>query len=86
MPRYHFHSADGSRDPDPEGTELPDDAAAQLAAVQFAGEVLRDDPDKLWQAGQWRVEVTDDAGVLLWTVITLAIDAPKPPTRCGDTD
>ena len=81
MPRYHFHCADGHREPDLEGTELADDEAAQHTAIAFAGEVLKYDPKDLWQKGQWRVEVTDAQGALLFTVITLAVDAPKPIER-----
>ena len=77
MPRYHFSSVDGQRDPDPEGTELADLAAARQLAVQYAGEVLQSDPAIVWHNGQWRVEVTDDEGVLLFTLLTLAIDAPE---------
>ena len=78
MPRYHFASVDGHREPDDDGMELADDEAAQLMAVKYAGEVLHSDPRELWGNGQWRVEVTNDEGVLLFTVVTLAIDAPKP--------
>ena len=76
MPRYFFGSVDGQREPDEEGEELPNLEAAQLHAMQYAGEVLKSDPALLWKHGQWRVEVTDDTGELLFTVITLAIDAP----------
>jgi hypothetical protein len=79
VPRSRFHSADGERDYDREGCELPDDEAAQIEAVRYAGEVLRWNAAALWARGQWRVEVTDDAGTLLFTVITLAVDAPRPP-------
>ena len=78
MPKYHFGSVDGHRDPDPEGSELPDLAAARVMAVRYAGEVLQSDPAIVWHNGQWRVEVTDDDGVLLFTLLTLAIDAPAP--------
>ena len=78
MPRYHFSSVDGKREPDPEGSVLVNDEAAQAMAIQYAGEVLKSDPGLLWSHGHWRVEVTDDDGRLLFTVITLAIDAPKP--------
>lgn len=80
MPRYFFHCADGARDPDRDGTVLADDAAAQVAAVTFAGETLQHSPGSLWEKGQWRVEVTGDEGALLFTVITIAVDAPKPGT------
>ena len=78
MPRYHFHCADKSRETDTEGTELANDRAAQLMAVAFAGEVLRGSPAELWDNGPWRVEVTDSNNVLLFTVLSLAVDAPRP--------
>lgn len=78
MPRYHFHCANGSREPDLEGTELEDDEAAQAMAVVFAGDVLKSDPKAIWKGGTWRVEVTDASNILLFTVITLAVDAPRP--------
>ncbi len=78
MPLYHFHSADGVRQNDESGTDLPNDEAARLVAVRFAGEMLNDHPRELWEHGQWRVEVTNDKNILLFTVITLAVGAPKP--------
>lgn len=81
MPRYHFHSADGRRWSDEEGSELASDEAARVEAVRFAGEMLRGNPTELWRHGQWRVEVTDEENVLLFTIITLAIDAPVPTRR-----
>lgn len=78
MPRYFFHSADGHREPDLDGVELPDDRAAQRAAVQLLGAALEDDPDLVWRKGQWRVEVTDQTGRLRWTVMAIAVDAPGP--------
>ena len=57
---------------------LADDRAAQMEAVVFAGETLRDQPSKLWDDGRWRVEVTDERGMLRWTVITLTVEAPVP--------
>ena len=77
MPRYHFHSADCRLDPDKDGIELADETAAQLQAVSYAGEVLRHNPRNLWEHGQWSVAVTDDVGVLLFTVVTLAVVAPE---------
>lgn len=76
MPRYFFHSADGHRNPDTEGVELPNDRAAQRAAVAYLGAALEDDPEMLWHKGNWRVEVTDETGRLKWTVMVMAIDAP----------
>lgn len=84
MPRYHFHCANGSRESDHDGTELADDETAQQMAVVFAGEVLKSDPKEIWNSGSWRVEVTDPDNVLLFTVITLAVDAPRPEAKMLD--
>ncbi|PZR42078.1 MAG: hypothetical protein DI537_62955 [Stutzerimonas stutzeri] len=81
MPRYHFYYCDSSRDLDTTGTELAGDQAAQHAAIAFAGEVLRFSPTTLWDRGHWRIEVTDAEGMLLFTILTLAINAPKPIRR-----
>lgn len=86
MPRYHFDSVDGRRDPDPDGLDLPNDHAARSMAVRYAGEVLTSDPDVVWRKGQWRVEVMNDDGVLLFTLLTVAIDAPRPYPRPASGD
>ena len=77
MPLYHFHVASGRRLTDGDGFELPNDKAAHLEAIRFAGEMLRDQPDVLWDTGQWRVEVCDEQNALLFTVIVLGVDAPE---------
>ena len=84
MPRYFFHSADGSLDVDIDGAELADLPAARLEAVKLAGAILREEPEDVWHSGSWRVEVTDQSGSLLFTVVTVAVDATAPhPSRVG---
>lgn len=77
MARYHFHDADGVRQCDEDGIELPDDEAARVLAARYAGDMLKHEPRKVWDHGQWRVEVTDDSNILLFTVVMVAIDAPR---------
>ena len=74
MPRYFFHRTDGYVDHDNEGVELADLRAVRTEAVMFAGASLRDDPDQVWGGQDFRIEVTDAQGMLLFTVVTLAID------------
>lgn len=76
MPRYFFHRTDGFVEHDDTGTVFKDVAEARVAAVIFAGETLRDKPDYVWQGQELRVEVTDEQGRLILTVVSLAIDAP----------
>ena len=81
--RYFFDIADQKRDPDNLWVDLPNVESARLEAVRFAGELLRCDPEKLWNSGEWRVEMTDTEGMLLCTVITLAIQAPATKPQGG---
>ena len=76
MPHFYFHTADGGRDLDRQGMDLADQGAARKEAIRFAGAVINHEPDVLWDGRDFRVEVTDEAGNLLFTVITLAVDAP----------
>jgi len=83
MPRYFFHTADGGRDRDRQGVELADAAAAHKEAIRFAGTVLNDEPDLLGGGRDFRVEVTDERGDLLFTIIALAVDAPAAEVGRG---
>lgn len=66
MPRYFFHVYDGSSDIDQEGTELPDIYAAQEEAIRLSGELLREMGGKFWDGAVWSLEVTDEAGRILF--------------------
>lgn len=83
MPIFHFHSADGERVPDIEGIELADEEQARAEAIRLAGQVLAHSPAELWKSGHWRVEVTDEDDALLFTIITLAVDATPRAKRSG---
>ncbi len=76
MPRYFFHTADGSRNRDTEGTELLNHDVARVQAIKYAGALLTDEPDVLRGSRDFRIEVTDNTDILLFTVIMLAFDAP----------
>src|SRR3954465_15020039 len=68
MPRYFFHVHDGYSSIDEEGTVLSSLQAAREEAVQAAAGILRDSGQKLWTGEPWRLEVTDMAGNLLFTL------------------
>ena len=77
MARFFFNVHDGSDRPDREGTELPDLAAARHAAVRFAAELLRDHPDEFWNGEDWSMDVADADGLLFFTLMFSAFDAPS---------
>ena len=75
MSRYFFHRTNGGFVPDREGTELPDLDTARVEAVQFVAGTIRDRPEYVWEGKDFGVEVADETGMLLCTVIVLGIDA-----------
>ena len=76
MPRYHFNLHDGNDQPDADGLELPGIVEARRCAVRLLGDVLREADDSFWQAEEWRLEVTNADGLVLFTLNVLATDSP----------
>ena len=68
MPRYFFNVRDGHTAPDTEGTELPDIYTAQAEAIAMSGEILRDMGADLWNGTEWRLEVCDEQGQVLFVL------------------
>lgn len=68
MPRYHFNVYDGRNITDDVGTELPDATFARREAIRYSGALLEDDADSLPVGEDWRMEVTDDAGLILFSL------------------
>lgn len=68
MPRYFFHRADGSVERDTHGTELDNLSAARTEAVVYAGETLRHKPQVAWEGDEFRVEIEDERGRVLFVV------------------
>lgn len=78
MPHYFFHRLDGGFDPDQEGSDLKDEREARFEAIQFAAGTVKDHPEMVWDGGEMRVEVTDENGRVVTTVVVMAIDAQTP--------
>ena len=72
MPRYYFDIADGTDFPDIEGSEWPDLAAARIEAVRYSAEVLREMPERFWNAELWTMTVSDHNRKHLFTLKFLA--------------
>jgi hypothetical protein len=75
MARYFFHTADGSRDRDEDGVDLPDIQAARIEAIRYAGEMLTQHPDLLGGAHDFCVEVVNEDEKLLFKVVARAMNA-----------
>lgn len=60
MKRYFFHLSGSGWEPDRVGTELASDNAAELIGIEYAGEVIKSEPQRL-KRGRMRLDVHDEA-------------------------
>ncbi|UDL96199.1 hypothetical protein LGH83_08475 [Lichenihabitans sp. PAMC28606] len=73
MQRYHFNVYDGVASIDNEGTELVSIDEARRHALELAGELLKEEARQRRFGDDWRVEVTDHRGLILFRMdITVA--------------
>ena len=66
MPTYYFNIHDGGAAPDPEAHELPDLDAAKRVAIRLSGDLIREMGENFWRGEEWRMEVTDESGAVLF--------------------
>ena len=76
MLRYFFHIDDGTRIRDHEGTEFASIEQARIESVRLAGAMLTDAATTFWDGDQWRLEVTDAAGLILFTLDFIGTQSP----------
>jgi hypothetical protein len=78
MPRYFFHTEDGRRLADAEGSELADDRTARNEAVAVLGQMMMEDPAGFWADKVFRLTVTDEGGRTLFVLDVSATVSPAP--------
>lgn len=66
MPRYRFTVHDGSDRLDAIDVDLPDIVAARAEGMTLAGELIRDAGTRRDAKDDWRVEIADAAGAILF--------------------
>ncbi|WP_131116428.1 DUF6894 family protein [Lichenihabitans psoromatis] len=66
MPRYHFNTCNGHAMMDKQGVMLSGQLAARGRAIQLFDALLASDAARLQLGEDWRMEVTDDDGRLLF--------------------
>lgn len=66
MPRYFFSASDSAQ-ADDMGLDLSDPQAARRYAIQYAGDLISDQPELL-DSGELSISVTDERQQLLFTV------------------
>ncbi len=78
MSLYHFHLSDVSDFSDLDGTEFTSLAEAKQEALRYAGAVIKEADDRIWNS-EWSMRVTDGGGATLLTLRVIAYDGAAVP-------
>ena len=74
--RYFFHTDGRGAFRDQEGTLLPNDESARVEAARVLGQLVNERPAGVWQDDEFRIVVTDETGLILFTLGVAAVVAP----------
>ena len=84
VPRFHFNISDGHPTIDEQGTELANYEAARRQAIALAGTVLVEESREPHVGNEWRVEVTDEKGLILYRLDIGIAESPAVPKGPGE--
>jgi len=73
MPRFHFQVRTETHVMLSEVVELPKADDARLEASRRVGELLKVHAGKIWEDQDWRMDVTDDVGLILFVLQITAV-------------
>ena len=73
MPRFYFQVEGPSDD---FAMDLPNVAAAKCQAVHYAGRLICDQANRFWDKGDFTMTVTDEMGLVLFSLVLTGVDAP----------
>lgn len=76
MPFYNFEVRTPSHVMLTEGAELADTSAARVEAAKRVGALLHEHAGQLWVDQDWQMDVTDQAGLILYVIQITAIRSP----------
>ena len=68
MPRFHFNVFDGVTAIDREGTQLAGTEEARAEGLRLAGAILAEEAHKADFGKDWRLEITDGRGMILFRI------------------
>lgn len=76
MPRFFFHTNNPDSGHDATGIEFDSVASAKCEAVRYAGRLLCDTADQFWNSADFEMTVTDEKGLILFTMRLVGTEAP----------
>ena len=76
MATYHIALRTESHVRETLEVERDDLTALRIELARFVGELLRDHAKEIWEDEDWRVDVTDEDGLILYVMKISATDSP----------
>lgn len=83
MAQYNIELRNAERVWETFEVEHDDITALRVEVSAFVGEMLRDHASKIWADQEWRVDVTDANGLIMFVLHLFVTDSPalNPPRR-----
>lgn len=75
MPKYNIELRTENRVWETLTVEKGDHGELRIEVATFVGELLRDHAGQIWVDEDWRVDVTDESGLILYVMHLSAIQA-----------
>jgi hypothetical protein len=75
VPRYHFQVRTETHVLITEGAELAGTDEARIEAARRIGKLLTEHAGRLWVDEDWRMDVTDEAGLILFIIQVSAMNS-----------
>jgi len=75
MPHYHFELRTADQVWETVDYQTENIEGLRLEMAQFVGELLKDHAGKIWADKDWRVDVTDENGLILYVMQIFATDS-----------
>lgn len=86
MPTFHFNTMNGEALLDKEGIQLPSIADARVHALRFFGDYISESAAEFADNKDWRLEMTDDNGLMLFSAVLWLWQAPAVVMPASLTD
>jgi hypothetical protein len=80
MPKYHINVRTESHIASTVTVERDSHTELRVEMAQFTGELLKDHADLIWKDEDWQIDVSDEAGLILYV---LHISAMKTSATSG---
>ncbi len=77
MTNYHIKLRTAERIWETLAVETEDLTALRTEVARFVGELLKDHAQEVWHDQDWRVDVTDEEGSILYVMHILATDTAE---------